>query len=220
VDRFLQVSTDEVYGSLGAEGKFTETTPIQPNSPYSASKAAADLLCRSYHHSLGFPAMVSRCSNNYGPYQFPEKLIPLFLTNLFEDKKVPLYGDGLNVRDWIYVQDHCAALGRILEDGTPGEVYNIGADQELTNLDLTHRILAACGKDERSIEYVTDRPGHDRRYAIDSTKIHTELGWTPAHGFDDALARTVAWFRDNEDWWRAIKSGEYQKYYDEQYGKR
>jgi dTDP-glucose 4,6-dehydratase len=220
VERFLQVSTDEVYGSLGADGKFTETTPLAPNSPYSASKAAADLLCHAYHHSFGFPVMISRCSNNYGPYQFPEKVIPLFVTNLFEGSKVPLYGDGLNVRDWIYVEDHCAALGAILETGTPGEVYNVGADQELTNLDLTHRILAACDRDESFIEYVKDRPGHDRRYAIDSNKIRTELGWSPQRDFDQALAETVDWYRQNEAWWRAIKSGEYRNYYEKQYGGR
>ncbi len=220
VDRFLQVSTDEVYGSLGAEGAFTEATPLAPNSPYSASKAAADLLCRAYYHSFGMPVMISRCSNNYGPWQFPEKVIPLFVTNLFEDRKVPLYGDGLNVRDWIFVEDHCAALGAILDKGTPGEVYNIGADCELANIDLTKRILAACGKDESSIEYVKDRPGHDRRYAIDSSKIRRELGWQPAHAFDDALARTVQWYREHEAWWRAIKSGEYRNYYEEQYGGR
>ncbi len=220
VQRFLQVSTDEVYGSLGSEGEFTESTPLAPNSPYSASKAAADLLCRAYHHSFGFPVMISRCSNNYGPFQFPEKVIPLFVTNLFEGKKVPLYGDGMNVRDWIFVEDHCAALGAILEKGTPGEVYNIGADCELTNLDLTHRILAACGRDEGFIEYVKDRPGHDRRYAIDSSKVRRELGWAPQHDFDAALARTVQWYRDHEDWWRAIKSGEYLKYYELQYGRR
>ncbi len=220
VGRFLQVSTDEVYGSLGSEGRFTESRPLSPNSPYAASKAAADLLCGAYHHSFGFPVMISRCSNNYGPYQFPEKVIPLFVTNLIEGKKVPLYGDGLNVRDWIYVEDHCAALGAIVEKGKPGEVYNIGADCELTNLDLTHRILAACGKDEGSIEYVKDRPGHDRRYAIDSAKIHSEVGWAPQHGFDDALARTVAWYREQSAWWQAIKSGEYLKYYEQQYGGR
>ena len=220
VGRFLQISTDEVYGSLGDEGEFTESTPLAPNSPYAASKAAADVLCRAYHHSFGFPVLVSRCSNNYGPFQFPEKVIPLFVTNLFEDKRVPLYGDGLNVRDWIYVEDHCAALGAILEKGRPGEVYNVGADCELTNLDLTHRILAACGKDEGHIEYVKDRPGHDRRYAIDSTKLRTELGWAPQHEFDDALARTVEWFRQHEDWWQAIKSGEYRTYYEQQYSNR
>jgi dTDP-glucose 4,6-dehydratase len=220
VSRFLQVSTDEVYGSLGPEGKFTESTPLAPNSPYSASKAAADLLCRAYHHSFGLPVMISRCSNNYGPYQFPEKVIPLFVTNLFEGKKVPLYGDGQNVRDWIYVEDHCAALGAILDRGRPGEVYNVGGDSELTNLDLTHRILAACGRDEGFIEYVKDRPGHDRRYAIDSTKLQTELGWLPSHSFDQALARTVQWYRDHTDWWQAIKTGEYRQYYQRQYGPR
>ncbi len=220
VARFLQVSTDEVYGSLGPEGAFSESSTLSPNSPYAASKAAADLLCRAYHHSFDMPVIVSRCSNNYGPYQFPEKVIPLFVTNLFEGKKVPLYGDGLNVRDWIYVEDHCAALGTILEKGEPGEVYNVGADCELTNLDLTHRILAACGKDEDLIEYVKDRPGHDRRYAIDSTRLRTKLGWAPQHAFEDALARTVQWYRDREDWWRAIKSGAYRDYYQKQYGDR
>jgi dTDP-glucose 4,6-dehydratase len=220
VMRFLQIGTDEVYGSLGSEGRFTETTPLHPNSPYSASKAAADLLCMAYHHSFGLPVMVSRCSNNYGPYQFPEKVIPLFVTNLLEGKKVPLYGDGMNVRDWIYVEDHCAAIGAIVERGRPGEVYNVGADRELTNLELTHRILAACGRDESFIEYVKDRPGHDRRYAIDSTKTRTELGWAPRHTFEEALERTIDWYRSHTDWWRAIKSGEYRKYYEQQYGDR
>jgi dTDP-glucose 4,6-dehydratase len=218
--RFLQVSTDEVYGSLGAEGRFTEDLPLAPNSPYSASKAAADLLCRAYFHSFGLPVLVSRCSNNYGPYQFPEKVIPLFVTNLIEGRKVPLYGDGLNVRDWIYVEDHCAALGAIVDGGRPGEVYNIGADCELTNLDLTDRILAGCGRDKTLIAYVKDRPAHDRRYAIDSTKIRTELGWKPKHSFDQALARTVEWYRANPTWWQAIKSGEYRTYYEQQYGRR
>ncbi len=220
VARFLQVSTDEVYGSLGADGRFTETTPLAPNSPYSASKAAADLLCRAYFHSFGLPVMTSRCSNNYGPYQFPEKVIPLFVTNLFEGKKVPLYGDGLNVRDWIYVEDHCSALGAILERGRPGEVYNIGADCELTNLDLTHRILAGCGRDLSFIEPVKDRPAHDRRYAIDSAKVRGELGWKPAHTIDEALTRTIDWYRKNTEWWQSIKSGEYRKYYEQMYGNR
>jgi len=220
VGRFLQVSTDEVYGSLGPEGRFHEGLPLMPNSPYSASKAAADLLCRAYFHSFGLPVMVSRCSNNYGPFQFPEKIIPLFVTNLLEVKKVPLYGDGLNVRDWIYVEDHCAALGAIVDRGRPGEIYNIGADCELTNVELTHRILAGCGRDPSFIEHVKDRPAHDRRYAIDSTKIRTELGWRPMHSFDEALARTIAWYRDNTAWWQGIKSGEYRTYYEQQYGKR
>lgn len=220
VGRFLQVSTDEVYGSLGPEGRFHEGLPLMPNSPYSASKAAADLLCRAYFHSFGLPVMVSRCSNNYGPFQFPEKIIPLFVTNLLEGKKVPLYGDGLNVRDWIYVEDHCAALGAIVDRGRPGEIYNIGADCELTNVELTHRILAGCGRDPSFIEHVKDRPAHDRRYAIDSTKIRTELGWRPMHSFDEALARTIAWYRDNTAWWQGIKSGEYRTYYEQQYGKR
>lgn len=218
VARFLQVSTDEVYGSLGPDGLFTERSALAPNSPYSASKAAADLLVRSYFKTHGQPVLVTRCSNNYGPYQFPEKVIPLFITNLLQGEKVPLYGDGLNVRDWIHVADHCDALLAVLERGRPGEVYNIGADNELTNLELTHRILAALDKDETMIRPVKDRPGHDRRYAIDSAKMREELGWSPAVRFDDGLAETVRWYIENESWWRAIKSGEYLKYYELQYG--
>jgi len=216
--RFVQVSTDEVYGSLGPEGRFTEHSPLAPNSPYSASKAAADLLVRAYHVTHGLPALVTRCSNNYGPYQFPEKVIPLFVTNLLEDQPVPLYGDGLNIRDWIHVQDHCDALLRVLEEGVPGEVYNIGADNELTNRALTYAILHALDKDESLIRPVKDRPAHDRRYAIDSGKLRRELGWRPRVDFAAGLRDTVRWYIEHEPWWRAIKSGEYRQYYERQYG--
>ena len=220
VGRFVQVSTDEVYGSLGPEGKFTEQTPLAPNSPYSASKAGADMLVRAYFHTYGMDTVITRCSNNYGPYQFPEKVIPLFVTNLIEGKKVPLYGDGLNVRDWIHVEDHCRAVLAAMEKGAPGEVYNIGGGNELTNLQLTHLLLRLCGRDESSIEYVKDRLGHDRRYAIDSGKIERELGWRPGVGLEEGMAGTVEWYRRNERWWRAIKTGEYTDYYERQYGSR
>ncbi|HUW32352.1 MAG TPA: dTDP-glucose 4,6-dehydratase [Planctomycetota bacterium] len=220
VKRFVQVSTDEVYGSLGPTGYFTEETPLAPNSPYSASKASADLLVRAYCHTFGLPAIITRCSNNYGPYQFPEKLIPLFITNLLTGKPVPIYGDGLNVRDWIFVEDHCTAIAAALERGTPGEVYNIGGGNEKTNLDITRLLLAELGRDESSIQYVKDRPGHDRRYAIDSAKARLELGWQPRHDFAAGMKLTIAWYRDNVRWWERIKTGEYLKYYEEQYGKR
>lgn len=216
--RFVQVSTDEVYGSLGPTGRFTEQSPLAPNSPYSASKAAADLLVRSYHVTHGLPTVVTRCSNNYGPYQFPEKVIPLFVTNLLEDQPVPLYGDGLNIRDWIHVQDHCDALLRVLEDGAPGEVYNIGADNEITNRDLTFAILGALGKGASMIRPVKDRPAHDRRYAIDSSKLRRALGWSPRVDFARGLRATIQWYIDHEPWWRAIKSGAYREYYQRQYG--
>ena len=218
VGRFLQVSTDEVYGSLGAEGFFTETTPLAPNSPYSASKAGGDLMVRAYEKTHGVPALVTRCSNNYGPYQFPEKVIPLFTTNLLEDKQVPLYGDGLNVRDWIHVWDHCDAIRAVLERGRIGEIYNIGGGCELTNVALTKALITALGKDESYIRRVPDRLAHDRRYAIDDTKIRTELGWTPQVSFETGLRDTIQWYRENESWWRAIKSGEYREYYARQYG--
>jgi dTDP-glucose 4,6-dehydratase len=218
VQKFLQVSTDEVYGSLGPVGRFTETSPLAPNSPYSASKASADLLVRAYHETHGLPAVSTRCSNNYGPYQFPEKVIPLFITNLLADQPIPLYGDGLNVRDWIHVWDHCDALLAVLERGQPGEIYNIGADSELTNLALTQAILRALGKDESMIRRVKDRPAHDRRYAIDAGKISTQLGWSPRIGFEQGLRDTVRWYVENERWWRSIKSGEYRLYYERQYG--
>jgi dTDP-glucose 4,6-dehydratase len=217
---FLQVSTDEVYGSLGPTGRFTETSPIAPNSPYSASKAAADLLVMAYHHTYGLPSVITRCSNNYGPYQFPEKLIPLFITNLLEDQAVPVYGDGLNVRDWIHVSDHCRAIRTVLRHGRSGEVYNIGGDSERTNLQITHLLLSAAGAGPERIRYVKDRPGHDRRYAIDSAKIATQLGWRPQVRFERGLEDTIEWYRRNESWWRRIKNGQYRDYYETQYGRR
>ncbi|MCH8149513.1 MAG: dTDP-glucose 4,6-dehydratase [Planctomycetes bacterium] len=219
VNRFLQVSTDEVYGSLGPSGKFTESTPVAPNSPYSASKTAADHLVHAYHHTFGMATLITRCSNNYGPYQFPEKLIPLFITNLLEKNKVPLYGDGMNVRDWIHVQDHCEAILTVLERGTPGQVYNIGGECEIPNIEIARRLLGHLDCDEDMIEYVTDRPGHDRRYAVDISKITKELGWRPRMNFDDGLAETVAWYLANRKWWQRIKTGEYQEYYEKQYGR-
>jgi len=220
--RFLHVSTDEVYGELPLdqpEVKFTEQTPLQTNSPYSASKAASDLLVRAYHHTFGMDALITRCSNNFGPYQFPEKVIPLFVTNLLEDKKVPLYGDGKNVRDWLHVIDHCEALLTVLEKGESGEVYNIGGNNERSNLELTHAILKIMGKNESSIEYVKDRLGHDRRYAIDAGKIHRELGWQPTRSaWPAALEQTVQWYIDHPAWWQRVKSGEYRAYYQKQYG--
>ncbi|MEW6439705.1 MAG: dTDP-glucose 4,6-dehydratase [bacterium] len=220
VSRFVQVSTDEVYGSLGREGKFREETPLEPNSPYSATKAAADLLARAYWKTYGLPVLVTRCSNNYGPYQFPEKLIPLFITNALADQPLPVYGDGLYVRDWIYVRDHCDALDRVLHAGEPGAVYNVGADQERTNLEITRVILEALGKPPSLIRYVKDRPGHDRRYAIDSSRIRRELGWSPRTGFEEGMSRTIRWYLDHEGWWRKIKTGEYRVYYERMYGHR
>jgi len=217
--RFLQISTDEVYGSLGPEGCFTEQTPLAPNSPYSASKAAADLLVQAYHHTYGLPALITRCSNNYGPYQFPEKLIPLFVTNLLADKKVPVYGDGMNVRDWIHVSDHCRAVLTVLEKGQPGEVYNIGGNSERANIEITKLLIELLGKDESLMEFVPDRPGHDRRYAIDAAKIKNELGWEPQTDFTRGLKDTIRWYIDNQPWWQAIKSGDYLTYYEKQYGK-
>jgi dTDP-glucose 4,6-dehydratase len=220
VGRYVQVSTDEVYGSLGATGTFREDTPLAPNSPYSASKAAADLLVRAYVHTHGLPAVVTRCSNNYGPWQFPEKLIPLFVTNLIEGRKVPVYGDGQQVRDWIHVSDHCRAIRRVAEAGRVGEVYNAGGECEQPNLAITERIITLVGADRSMIEYVKDRPGHDRRYAIDCTRMKTELGWRPLVNFETGLAETVQWYRQNETWWRRIKTGEYLRYYEEQYDRR
>jgi dTDP-glucose 4,6-dehydratase len=219
-ERYVQVSTDEVYGSLGDQGAFTESTPIAPNSPYAASKAAADLLVRSYVHTFGMPALITRCSNNYGPYQFPEKLIPLFISNLLRDQQVPVYGDGLNVRDWIHVRDHCSGVAAVLFKGRPGEVYNIGGRCELTNLALTHKLLELLGKPHSLIRYVADRPGHDRRYAIDCTKIETELGWRPTTTFEQGLRETIDWYMANAAWVDQIRSGEYTQYYERQYGKR
>lgn len=205
VARFVQVSTDEVYGSLGDEGFFTERTPLAPNSPYSASKAAADMLVRSYVHTFGLPAMITRCSNNYGPYQFPEKLIPLFISNLLNDESVPVYGDGLNVRDWIHVEDHCRAIDLVWRKGRPGDVYNVGGRHELSNIQLAHRLLAILDKPRSLIRFVPDRPGHDRRYAIDCGKIERELGWCPEVPFDNGLRDTVAWYRNNAAWTEAAR---------------
>ncbi|MCS7053347.1 MAG: dTDP-glucose 4,6-dehydratase [Ignavibacterium sp.] len=217
VERFLQISTDEVYGSLGPTGLFTESTPISPNSPYSSSKAAADLMVQAYHHTYGMPTLITRCSNNYGPYQFPEKLIPLMIINSINNKKLPVYGDGLNVRDWIYVIDHNRAVELVLEKGKIGEVYNIGASNEMKNIEIVKLILKHLNKSEDLIEYVKDRPGHDRRYAIDSSKIQNELGWKPQFSFESAIQYTIDWYLNNRQWWERIISGDYIKYYNEQY---
>jgi len=217
VGRFIQVSTDEVYGSLGAEGKFTEDSPMLPNSPYAASKAAADLLCRAYWRTYNLPVIITRCSNNLGPSQFPEKLVPLVITNALEDKEIPIYGDGLNVRDWIYVEEHCRALDLIIQRGKPGETYNIGANNEKTNLELVEHILNVMGKPRSLIRFVADRPGHDRRYAIATAKIERELGWNTTISFEEAIAKTIQWYIENEAWWRRIKNGEYLKYYERMY---
>jgi dTDP-glucose 4,6-dehydratase len=220
VPRFVQVSTDEVYGTLGPTGLFTETTPLAPNSPYSASKAAADLLVRAYHHTFGMDAVVTRCSNNYGPYQFPEKLIPLFITNLMGDRPVPVYGDGMQVRDWIHVLDHARGVELAWRNGKAGEVYNFGGRCEMPNLHLTHKLLELLGKPKTLIKYVQDRPGHDRRYAIDCSKAERELGWTPRVGFEQGLRETIDWYRANQPWVNRVRSGEYLKYYETQYGSR
>ncbi len=206
IERFLQVSTDEVYGTLGKTGYFQETTPLAPNSPYSASKASADLLVRAYHETYKLPTLNTRCSNNYGPYQYPEKLIPLFISQLLKGEKVPIYGDGLNVRDWLYVCDHCEAIDTVLHKGKVGNVYNIGGHNEKTNLEITHLILELMGKDESSIEYVEDRLGHDRRYAISNDKIASELGWQPSLTFEEGLKITINWYLNNQDWIKAIET--------------
>lgn len=217
VERFLQISTDEVYGSLGGEGLFTEETPLSPNSPYSSSKAASDMMVMAFYHTYGMPVLITRCSNNYGPYQFPEKLIPLMILNSIYNKKLPVYGDGLYVRDWIYVIDHNKAVELVFEKGKVGEVYNIGASNEMPNIKIIKLILSHLKKREELIEYVKDRPGHDRRYAIDSSKIQSELGWTPSFTFENAITDTIDWYLKNENWWKRIISGEYQKYYEMQY---
>ena len=218
--RFLHVSTDEVYGSLGETGAFTEETPLAPNSPYSASKTSADLLVRSYHHTYKLPAIITRCSNNYGPYQFPEKLIPLLISNALEDKELPIYGDGMNVRDWIYVEDHCRALDLVLHQGKEGEVYNIGGQSEKTNLSVVKVILDRLGKPHSLMRFVTDRPGHDRRYAIDFSKIEKELGWRPAVSFEEGISRTIDWYLTHREWWKRVKTGEYLEYYKRMYENR
>lgn len=205
IEKFFQISTDEVYGSLGKTGFFTEKTPLSPNSPYSASKASADLIVMAYHHTFGLPVNITRCSNNYGPYQFPEKLIPLFVTNLMEGKKVPLYGDGLNIRDWLFVEDHCSAIDTVLHKGKVGEIYNVGGNNEKTNKYITETVLKYLGKDEKSINYVADRLGHDRRYAIDATKIKEELGWQPKYKFEQAIEKTIDWYLNNKEWWKPLK---------------
>ncbi|MSR31976.1 MAG: dTDP-glucose 4,6-dehydratase [Gemmataceae bacterium] len=218
VTKFVHVSTDEVYGSLGDSGFFTEETPLAPNSPYSASKAASDLIVRSYVHTFHFPAVITRCSNNYGPYQFPEKLIPLFISNLCRNEPVPVYGDGLNVRDWIHVEDHCKGILAVLEKGQPGEVYNLGGKSERTNMELTKALLQSLGKPDSLIRYVKDRPGHDRRYAIDCSKAEKELGWQPQWVFENGLQETVRWYLDNPEWVNSIRTGDYLRYYQTQYG--
>ncbi len=220
VDKYIQVSTDEVYGSLGATGYFTEATPIAPNSPYSASKASADLLVRAYHETFKLPVNITRCSNNYGAYQFPEKLIPLMIANAYEDKKLPIYGDGLNIRDWLHVEDHCNAIDLVLHKGEIGEVYNIGGNNEKKNIEIVKLILEITNKPEELIRYVKDRPGHDRRYAIDSSKIQQELGWKLKYTFEEGLQETIDWYLDNKDWWQKIRSGEYLEYYEKMYKNR
>ncbi len=220
ISRYVQVSTDEVYGSLGDEGFFTEETPLAPNSPYSASKAAADMLVRSYVHTFDFPAVITRCSNNYGPFQFPEKLLPLFISNARNDQSLPVYGTGENVRDWIHVLDHCRGVDAALRNGKVGDVYNFGGRTEMTNIALTKLLLKLLGKPDSLIQYVTDRPGHDQRYAIDCAKAETELNWSPQVSFEQGLQETIDWYIDNEEWTNNIRSGDYMNYYEKQYGDR
>jgi len=220
VKRFLMVSTDEVYGSLGPTGAFTEESPLKPSSVYSASKTSADLISLSYEHTFGLDVVVTRCSNNYGRYQFPEKLIPLMVVNALADKPLPVYGDGANVRDWLHVEDHCQALVVALEKGKKGGIYNIGGGAERKNIELVKGILGLLGKPETLIKYVKDRPGHDRRYAIDPKKIKAELGWKPAHTFEQGLSETVKWYVDNRAWWERVMSGAYRQYFDSQYKAR
>ena len=223
IERFHQVSTDEVYGDLPLDRPdlfFTEETPIHTSSPYSTSKASADLLVLAYHRTYGLPVTISRCSNNYGPYQFPEKLIPLMIANALHDQPLPVYGEGLNVRDWLYVEDHCKAIDLILRGGRVGEVYNIGGHNEMRNIDIVRLICVELGKPESLITYVTDRKGHDQRYAIDPAKIHGELGWLPETMFKDGIRKTIQWYLDNQEWWETIRSGEYRNYYEKMYGNR
>lgn len=220
VKKYLQVSTDEVYGTLGETGYFTEETPLAANSPYSASKAGADLLVRAYHETFDLPVNITRCSNNYGPYHFPEKLIPLMIINALNDKELPIYGDGLNVRDWLHVEDHCQAIDLVLHNGKNGEVYNVGGNNERTNIQIVKTILNQLGKPESLMKFVKDRPGHDRRYAIDAEKLRTELGWEPKYTFETGIEQTIKWYLDNRQWWENIISGDYQDYFKSQYGDR
>lgn len=215
--KYFQVSTDEVYGALGKTGLFTETTPLSPNSPYSASKASADMIVRSYHETYGMPVNITRCSNNYGPYQFPEKLIPLMINNCKTDKQLPVYGDGMQIRDWLHVADHCSAIDTVLHNGKVGEVYNIGGNNEKANIEIVKLMISALGKSEDLIQYVQDRPGHDRRYAIDNTKITSELGWKPSYTFEQGIKETIEWYLNNEEWLKNIISGSYLKYYKKMY---
>ncbi len=220
IDRFIQISTDEVYGELGPEGKFTEQTPLSPNSPYSASKAAADYLVKAFGHTWGLKFNITRCSNNYGEYQFPEKMIPLMINNTLNDKELPVYGDGLHVRDWLYVYDHCTAVWKVLTQAKPGEIYNIGGCNEKKNLEVVNLILDYLKKPKSLIKHVTDRPGHDRRYAIDPSKIMKELGWKPSVTFEQGIRRTIDWYLNNQKWLTGVVSGDYQKYYQQMYGNR
>lgn len=218
VDKFVQISTDEVYGSLNESGYFTEETPLAPNSPYSASKAGADMLVRAYHETFKLPINITRCSNNYGPYQFPEKLIPLIIANAQEDKYIPVYGDGLNIRDWLHVRDHCSAIDTVLHEGATGEVYNIGGNHEKKNIEIVKTILECLKKPESLIKFVTDRPGHDKRYAIDASKIKKELGWEPSYSFQEGIKETIQWYLENTDWLDKVRNGEYREYYRRLYG--
>ena len=217
--KYLQVSTDEVYGTLGKTGMFTETTPLAPNSPYSASKTSADLFVRAYHETFGMPVNITRCSNNYGPYQFPEKLIPLMINNCLKGQQLPVYGDGMQIRDWLHVKDHCTGIDTVLHKGRIGEVYNIGGNNEKANIEIVKLIIENLGKSEEMIKYVQDRPGHDRRYAIDNTKITTELGWTPSYTFEQGIKETIEWYLNNQEWMENIVSGEYITYYNRMYSK-
>jgi dTDP-glucose 4,6-dehydratase len=215
--KFLQVSTDEVYGALGEKGMFVETMPLMPNSPYSASKASADMIVRAYHETFGMPVNITRCSNNYGPYQFPEKLIPLMINNCLHEKNLPVYGDGMQIRDWLHVSDHCSAIDTVLHKGVVGEVYNIGGNNEKANIEIVKLIIKTLGKSDSLIKYVKDRPGHDRRYAIDNTKITTQLGWEPAYTFEQGMRETIQWYLDNTKWIENIASGNYSNYCEKMY---
>jgi len=220
ITKFVQVSTDEVYGSLGPTGLFTEETPLMPNSPYSASKAGGDLLVRAYHETFGLPVNITRCSNNYGPFQFPEKLIPLIISRALKEEAIPVYGDGLNIRDWLYVEDHCRAIDLVIHQGQSGEVYNIGGNNERTNIHIVETVLEQLGKPASLIQYVQDRLGHDRRYGIDPTKLETELGWKPVHHFETGIKETIKWYLNHQEWMASVQSGTYQEYVKLQYGQR